>query len=98
MELSEQPSQSSSSIQLGFDFSSILAVQLPPSEESTLAIKEQERPMGSEVIQQESDRPDAAMREPATRMIKIEADGDHWKGDVRPKIRLRGRWLERAGF
>lgn len=32
------------------------------------------------------------------RMLKIEADGDSWKGPVKPKIRLIGRWLERAGF
>ena len=32
------------------------------------------------------------------RMLKIEADGDLWKGLLRPKIRLMGRWLERAGF
>ena len=32
------------------------------------------------------------------RMLKIEADGDFWKGLTKPKIRLMGRWLERAGF
>jgi hypothetical protein len=32
------------------------------------------------------------------RTLKIEEDGDHWKGGVKPKIRLRGNWLERAGF
>lgn len=32
------------------------------------------------------------------RTLKIEADGDLWKGLVKPKIRLMGRWLERAGF
>ena len=38
--------------------------------------------------------------EPRTlvRMLKIEEDGDSWKGLIRPKIRLMGRWLERAGF
>jgi hypothetical protein len=30
--------------------------------------------------------------------LKIEADGDTWKGLIKPKIRLMGRWLERAGF
>lgn len=35
--------------------------------------------------------------EPA-RTLKIEEDGDVWKGLVKPKIRLKGRWLERAGF
>jgi len=32
------------------------------------------------------------------RMLKIEGDGDPWKGLIKPKIRLTGRWLERAGF
>ena len=32
------------------------------------------------------------------RVLKIEADGDPWKGLIKPKIRLVGRWLERAGF
>lgn len=31
------------------------------------------------------------------RTLKIEADGDRWKG-FRPKIRLVGLWLKRAGF
>lgn len=34
---------------------------------------------------------------PAVRTLKIEEDGDRWKG-IKPKIRLTGRWLERAGF
>jgi hypothetical protein len=33
-----------------------------------------------------------------SRTLKIEADGDHWKGKIKPKIRLQGLWLERAGF
>ena len=32
------------------------------------------------------------------RSLKIEAEGDFWKGRIKPKIRLVGRWLERAGF
>ena len=32
------------------------------------------------------------------RRLKIEEQGDHWKGRLKPKIRLTGRWLERAGF
>lgn len=32
------------------------------------------------------------------RRLKIEAHGDFWKGLIKPKIRLMGRWLERAGF
>jgi hypothetical protein len=33
-----------------------------------------------------------------SRRLKIEAAGDSWKGDIKPKIRLVGRWLEQAGF
>jgi hypothetical protein len=36
--------------------------------------------------------------ESPTRKLKIESDGDSWKGLIKPKIRLTGRWLERAGF
>lgn len=32
------------------------------------------------------------------RTLKIEEEGDPWKGLIKPKIRLTGRWLERAGF
>jgi hypothetical protein len=32
------------------------------------------------------------------RTLQIESDGDAWKGRLKPKIRLTGRWLERAGF
>ena len=35
---------------------------------------------------------------PPVRTLKIEADGDGWKGNIKPKIRLMGRWLERGGF
>ena len=33
-----------------------------------------------------------------TRTLKIEEDGDRYDGGIKPKIRLRGNWLERAGF
>ena len=36
--------------------------------------------------------------DPSVRQLKIEAVGDFWKGLIIPKIRLAGRWLERAGF
>ena len=32
------------------------------------------------------------------RTLKIEEDGDYFEGRFKPKIRLMGRWLERAGF
>jgi hypothetical protein len=34
----------------------------------------------------------------SARNLKIEATGDFWLGKVNPKIRLCGKWLERAGF
>ena len=36
--------------------------------------------------------------DPSLRTLKIEADGDFSKGLIKPKIRLTGQWLERAGF
>ena len=35
---------------------------------------------------------------PTMRSLKIEADGDPWKGLIKPKIRLIGKWLQNAGF
>lgn len=35
---------------------------------------------------------------PSVRTLQIEAEGDRWKGLIKPKIRLMGRWLEAAGF
>jgi hypothetical protein len=32
------------------------------------------------------------------RSLKIEAVGDFFTGKIQPKIRLSGKWLERAGF
>ena len=32
------------------------------------------------------------------RRLKIEEQGDAWRGRIKPKIRLIGRWLEQAGF
>ena len=36
--------------------------------------------------------------DPPIRKLKIEEAGDFWRGLTIPKIRLMGRWLERAGF
>jgi hypothetical protein len=33
-----------------------------------------------------------------SRTLKIEEHGDPYKGKIKPKIRLCGHWLERAGF
>lgn len=32
------------------------------------------------------------------RTLKIETAGDFWRGLLKPRIRLTGRWLEQAGF
>jgi hypothetical protein len=36
--------------------------------------------------------------QPWIRTLKIEEDGDPWRGNTKPKIRLKGNWLARAGF
>ena len=46
----------------------------------------------------ESKSPQRTEPDPSVRTLKIEADGDFWKGVTMPKIRLMGRWLEQAGF
>ena len=40
---------------------------------------------------------DRTEHQTAVRSLQIEEDGDRWRG-FKPKIRLMGRWLERAGF
>lgn len=39
-----------------------------------------------------------ATTDSSTRSLKIEESGDSWKGSIKPKIRLMGHWLEKAGF
>jgi hypothetical protein len=34
----------------------------------------------------------------SVRSLQIEAVGDSWKKQIKPKIRITGKWLERAGF
>jgi hypothetical protein len=41
---------------------------------------------------------DAGQAKATLRTLKIEEDGDYWKRKIKPKIRLKGQWLERAGF
>jgi hypothetical protein len=36
--------------------------------------------------------------QPWIRTLQIEEDGDPWRGNTKPKIRLKGNWLARAGF
>jgi len=42
--------------------------------------------------------PKASTPEPPVRTLKIEAEGDYFRGRIKPKLRLMGHWLERAGF
>ncbi len=41
---------------------------------------------------------DQGRQAPRTRILKIEETGDFYASKVRPRIRLSGRWLERAGL
>lgn len=42
--------------------------------------------------------PKASTPESPVCTLKIEAEGDCFRGRIKPKLRLMGRWLERAGF
>jgi len=42
--------------------------------------------------------PNEGDSEQSVRRLKIEEHGDFFTGRVKPKIRLMGHWLERAGF
>jgi hypothetical protein len=42
--------------------------------------------------------PNDIVRSPRHRTLKIEAVGDFACGEIKPRIRLSGLWLERAGF
>ena len=42
--------------------------------------------------------PKASTSAPPVRTLKIEAEGDYFRGRIKPKLRLMGHWLERAGF
>ena len=35
---------------------------------------------------------------PKRRILKVEEVGDFWKGRTTPRIRLRGKWLAKAGI
>ena len=35
---------------------------------------------------------------PHTRSLAVEAIGDPWRGQIKPRIRIAGRWLEKDGF
>jgi len=38
------------------------------------------------------------MSETKQRTLQIEATGDFWRRRIKPKIRLSGHWLQKAGF
>lgn len=42
--------------------------------------------------------PPRSVPQSSVRTLQIEADGDRWKGPIKPKIRLMGLWLAQAGF
>jgi hypothetical protein len=51
------------------------------------------------------DRPSMTPTTPAAnkslhsqRTLKIEAVGEYWRGQVKPKILLTGKWFEQMGF
>jgi len=39
-----------------------------------------------------------ASKDRQCRSLKIEEAGDFWRGGIKPRILLAGKWLERAGF
>jgi hypothetical protein len=43
-------------------------------------------------------QPNLSKSDPETRNLKIEEHGNFFRGLVKPKIRLMGYWLNRAGF
>jgi hypothetical protein len=45
-----------------------------------------------------SEPPKQTVQRPAVRTLQIEKDGDFWRKRIKPKIRIMGKWLERAGF
>ena len=42
--------------------------------------------------------PKLSAPEKTVRTLKIEAEGDYFRGRIKPKLRLMGHWLELAGF
>jgi len=65
-------------------------VQYESKKSKIVALRECSMPASKSLQRTEPDSP--------VRTLKIEADGDFWKGLTKPKIRLTGHWLERAGF
>jgi hypothetical protein len=74
--------------------SAMLELKQPPTRPLAITSKPGFHPERSIVQESETLR----RTDPHVRMLKIEADGDFFKGLIKPKIRLMGYWLERAGF
>jgi hypothetical protein len=51
-----------------------------------------------QVLDRQKARPSSPSPSVARRTLKIESLGDPWRGNVFAGIRLRGRWLVKAGF
>jgi hypothetical protein len=45
-----------------------------------------------------SEPPNQKKPDPSMRTLKVEEDGDFFRRRIKPKIRITGQWLERAGF
>ena len=54
-------------------------------------------PAPAETVTQVSEQPKLYQQAKSVRSLQIEEIGDRWKG-FKPRIRMMGKWLERAGF
>ena len=73
----------------------------PPSEYNVVTLQDCVRPCGSDPYDTTISPVKYGQHSVASgsvRRLQIEAIGDFWKGLTKPRIRLMGRWLERAGF
>lgn len=66
-----------------------------PKKSDAVALRDSSNP---EQLQSNANPEQAADYRNNSRRLKIEEDGDAWAGTIKPKIRLKGHWLERAGF
>jgi hypothetical protein len=53
---------------------------------------------GKERLAMKADTIQAGTLERQSRSLKVEATGDFWRGKIKPRIRIAGKWLEKAGF
>jgi hypothetical protein len=45
-----------------------------------------------------ADTPQGGYSDRKNRSLRVEAVGDFFRGEIIPRIRISGRWLQRAGF